>query len=225
MLPAQRLAEPRGQIICLWCSGPFPLVRRLSHKEHLRNWITDQLLRWSLHRQLPLQGAPQSARVMETLITSQLHHSAKPQPIGQAEIFQVWSPDQQHEHQCGLGNAHSQDRHPKAAEAGTHRVVSSTPGDTDSGLSVRTAGLLVNSPDSGVRPSVYRCWVALALLNWMILPEKVTEPLWISIHASKPQKSKAEGLKSTLEDQDEFLHVPQNKFLAHSRYSMPGWGH
>ena len=84
---------------------------------------------------------------------------------------------------------------------------------------MRTAGLLVNSPDSGVRPSGYRCWVALALPNWMILPEKVTEPLWVSIRASKPQKSKAEGLKSSLEDQDELVHVPQNKFLAHSRYS------
>lgn len=77
-------------------------------------------------------GSPPVSRVMETLITSQLHHSAKPHPVRQAEIFQVWSPDQQHEHQCGLGNAHSQDRHPKAAEAGTPRVVSSTPGDTDS---------------------------------------------------------------------------------------------
>ena len=74
---------------------------------------------------------------------------------------------------------------------------------------MRTAGLLVNSPDSGVRPSGYRCWVALALPNWMILPEKVTEPLWVSIRASKPQKSKAEGLKSSLEDQDELVHVPQ----------------
>ena len=70
-----------------------------------------------------------------------------------------------------------------------------------------------------------RCLVALALPNWMILPEKVTEPLWVSVCASKPQKSKAEGLKSSLENQDELVHVPQNKFLAHSRYSMPGWGH
>ena len=59
--------------------------------------------------------------------------------VGQAETLQVWSPDQQQQHQCGLGNAHSQGPHPRAAEEGTRGVhpascvVSSTPGDADSG--------------------------------------------------------------------------------------------
>ena len=67
-------------------------------------------------------GSPVSARVMETLIMSWLHRSVRPNPVRKAEIFQVWSPDQQQQHQCGLGNAHSQGPHPRAAEEGTHGV-------------------------------------------------------------------------------------------------------
>ena len=48
-------------------------------------------------------GSSVSARVMETLIMSWLHRSVKPNPVGQAETFQAWSPDQQQQQQqCGL---------------------------------------------------------------------------------------------------------------------------
>lgn len=68
-----------------------------------------------------------------------MENSSRPRPVGQAEVFQVWSPDQQHPHHWALvSNTHSQDptqtcRITNSRQSPALGAVSTHPKDADKG--------------------------------------------------------------------------------------------
>lgn len=97
-----------------------------SHEE-LANRLIFETHTWAKD----IAGRAQSGGVME--------NSLRPHPAGQAEVFKVWSPDQQHRHHWGLvRNTHSQDptqtcRITNSRQSPALGAVSSRPKDADTG--------------------------------------------------------------------------------------------